>query len=279
MRLNINGADLFVHVQGPEDGTPIIAHHGAPGLSSHAEPSNNMAPLADQYRVISFDARGSGTSELKPPFTHAQWVADVDAIREHFGIDRFIMAGGSYGGFISLEYALAHPDRVSHVVLRDTAASYTFNDVAKRNALARSNEFPEITEEVLDKMFDGRLTSDEDYRELYTTIAPLYDVNFDPEKARERMRTAPVHAETHNAAFANNLPVYDLRSRLQEIKVPVLITVGRHDWITPPEASEELHELLPNSELVIFENSGHSPQVEENEKWVATIRDFLKRHH
>lgn len=278
MKIEINGANLFLNVQGEPGATPIIAHHGAPGLSSHAEPSNAMAPLADERQIVTFDARGSGTSDLTPPFTHAQWVADVDALREHFGFEKFIMAGGSYGGFISLEYALAHPDRVTHVILRDTSASFAFNEIAKKNALSRAAEFPDITEEVLDRMFDGRLRDDEDYRELYTTIAPLYDVNYNPEKTRERMRTAPVHAVTHNAAFAHSLPTYDLRDRLAEITVPVLITVGRYDWITPVEASEEIHSLLPNSELMVFENSGHSPQVEENELWVATIRDFLRRH-
>lgn len=278
MRLNINGAQLFVHVQGPEDAPVIIGHHGAPGLSSHGEPSTALKPLADDYRIITFDARGSGTSELKPPYTHEQWVADVDGIREHFGVERFIMQGGSYGGFITLEYALAHPDRVSHLILRDTSASYAFNETAKRNALARATEFPDIRADVLDAMFEGRLDSDDHYREVYATIAPLYDVNYDPDKTEHRLSSTAVHAETHNAAFAHNLPAYDLRSRLKDINVPVLITVGRHDWITPPEASEELHSLLPDSELVIFENSGHSPQIEENDKWIATIRDFLKRN-
>lgn len=277
MKIRINGAELHVHTQGPENAPTIIAHHGAPGLSSHAEPATNMAPLADEYRIISFDARGSGASELRPPYTHEQWVADVDALREHFGIERFIMAGGSYGGFISLEYTLAHPERVSHVILRDTAASFAFNGQAKLNALSRATEFPDITPEVLDRMFEGRLVDDEDYRHVYATIAPLYDVNHDPERTRERMRTAPIHAATHNQAFAHSLPNYDLRGRLAEIKVPVLITVGRHDWITPVEASEELNDLLPDSELVIFENSGHSPQVEENAGWISTIRDFLRR--
>jgi len=69
-----------------------------------------------------------------------------------------------------------------------------------------------------------------------------------------------------------------VREQLKDVHVPVLITVGRYDWITPVEASEELHSLLPNSELVVFENSGHSPQQEEKELWLATIRDFLQRH-
>lgn len=278
MKININGAELFVHVQGPEDAPAIIGHHGAPGMSSHAEPSKALAALAGDYRIITFDARGSANSELKPPYTHEQWVADVDALREHFGIEKFIMQGGSYGGFITLEYAIAHPDRVSHLILRDTAASYTFNDIAKKNALARAAEFPDITEEVLDSMFDGTFRDDEHYRQNYATIAPLYNVNHDPEATALRLRTTPVHAATHNATFQNNLPVYDVRDRLKDIKVPVLITVGRYDWITPPVASEEIHSLLPNSELVIFENSGHSPQIEENDAWIAAIRDFLARH-
>jgi proline iminopeptidase len=57
----------------------------------------------------------------------------------------------------------------------------------------------------------------------------------------------------------------------------VLINVGRHDWITPVEASEEMAALIPGAELVIFENSGHSPLHEERKLWEATVRNFLDR--
>ncbi|AJY47803.1 hypothetical protein TM49_22390 [Martelella endophytica] len=70
---------------------------------------------------------------------------------------------------------------------------------------------------------------------------------------------------------------YDLKPLLPGIKVPTLITVGRHDWITPVSASEKIHALIPNSELVIFEKSGHAPQVEEAPKFQQTVRDFLRR--
>ncbi len=278
MELQINGARLFVSVQGDGPGTPIIGHHGAPGMSSHAEPSKALAKLASEHKIITFDARGSGRSEAKGPYTHEQWAADVDAIREHFGIEKFIMQGGSYGGFVTLEYALRHPDRLTHVILRDTAASGAFNEKAKQNALSRAEEFPEITEELLAKLFDGKYESDRDFSDTHLIIAPLYDVDFDPEAAKAANAAMTFRHDTHNFAFSHNLPKYDLRNRLGEMTTPVLITVGRHDWITPVAASEEMHRLLPNSELVIFENSGHSPQVEENDKWIATIRDFLARH-
>lgn len=275
MRLKINNAELLINIQGT--GVPIIAHHGAPGMSTHEEPKRAFGPLTDKHQLITFDARGSGSSEAKGPYTHEQWVADIDAIREHFSIEKFIMAGGSYGGFLALEYAIRHPDRVTHVVLRDAAAR-DYGPEAKAIALARAKEFPQITQEVLDHVFDGTMRNNAHYRECWEIIAPLYNVNYDPEVVRKRNDLIPFNYETKNFAFANNLPKYDVRGQLHKISVPVLITVGRHDWITPVQASEELHALLPNSELAIFENSGHSPQQEEAELWLATVRDFLTRH-
>ena len=81
--------------------------------------------------------------------------------------------GGSYGGFIALEYVLAHPDRVTHLILRDTAAANDHQEAAKRNALARAAEFPAITPELLDRMFAGEVYDDEDFRRTFGVIAPL----------------------------------------------------------------------------------------------------------
>ena len=275
MRIKINDCDLFVDVVG--EGSPIIALHGAPGLGSHATPKRAFAPLADDHTVITFDARGSGLSEGKPPYTHEQWVADVDGIRAHFGFDRFILKGGSYGGFISLEYAIRHQDRLSHLILRDTAAR-DYGAQARVNAMARAKEFPAITEEILDRIFEGTVRDNDDYRRCFEAIAPLYEKVYDPEQVKRKIDAINFRFETKNFAFSQNLPKYDVRDRLREVKVPTLIVVGRHDWITPVEASKELAGLLPNSELVVFENSGHSPQLEENERFIALVRDFLTRH-
>lgn len=276
-KLHINGIELLVDVQGSENGRLLIGHHGAPGLSSHAEPKRAFGALADKYKVVTFDARGSGESDYVGPYTHAQWVADVDALRQHFGAQRIVMGGGSYGGFLSLEYALAHPERVEALILRDTAAR-SFGHVAIENARARANEFPDITDDILERIFTGTVIDDDDYRRSFAAIAPLYNVNHDQEATAARIANTKFNYLSNNFAFSQNLPNYDLRPRLNEIKIPVLITVGRHDWITPVEASEELHALLPNSELAIFENSGHSPQIEEYDAWFKTVRDFLKRH-
>ena len=275
MWVEVNGAGLYVDVQG--EGEALFALHGGPGMGSHAAPRRAFAPLAGDYRVITYDARGSGRSEGNPPYTHEQFVADLEALREHFGIERFILEGGSYGGFVALEYVLRHPERVTHLILRDTAASNHHQARARANALDRASEFPGITDELLRRMFDGEFRDDQDFRDSFAAVAPLYDADYDEARTARWLESINFRAETHNAAFSDNLSRYDLRERLGEIQVPTLVTVGRHDWITPVSAAEELTAGIPDAELVVFENSGHSPQIEENEKFITIVREFLEK--
>jgi proline iminopeptidase len=78
--------------------------------------------------------------------------------------------------------------------------------------------------------------------------------------------------------FKIDMPFYDVEDRLGEITTPTQILVGRHDWVTPVSESEILQEGLPTSELVVFENAGHFPFIEENEAFVDAVRSFNQRH-
>lgn len=272
-RLKINGAELVVEAFGPDDGPAMIVHHGAPGLGSRAEPKRSFGAFADRMRVIVFDARGSGESSDDEPFTHEQWVADVDAIREHFGYERIVMAGGSYGGFIAMEYAIAHPDRVRALVLRDTAADTAHDHLAVERA--RSTDRAVIPEWVIERIGTGHFESNEQLREYWKSILPLYDHDHDPAADAAKLAATRFHYRTHNAAFGQNMPRYDLKPELPRVACPTLVTVGRHDWRTPVGASQVIADLIPDSRLVVFENSGHSPQLEEPELFQRVVRDFL----
>ncbi|WP_219825621.1 alpha/beta fold hydrolase [Nonomuraea typhae] len=171
MRVVINSNALEVEDLGDRNAPVIIAHHGAPGLSTRAEPKASWGALADRYRVIVFDARGSGQSGAAPPYTREQWVADVDALREWTGAERIVLAGGSYGGFICLEYALRHPARVRALLLRDTAATDDFRTRARRRA-EHMGRGVDLTE--LERMFTDRVTDDEDLRRLWLNIQPRW---------------------------------------------------------------------------------------------------------
>lgn len=275
-KIKINGAMLNVEVLGDNPKAPVmIVHHGAPGLGSHIEPKTSFGPFSDEYRVLVFDARGSGASEDAPPFSHEQWVADVDALREWIGAEQIVMAGGSYGGFIAMEYTIRHPERVRALVLRDTSPDREHDPAARANALASPRIKVDL--ELFNRIMDGKIRDDADLKAAWRHILPLYDHDLDMKKVEERAETTPYHYATHNYAFAVNLKSYDLRAKLPSIKCPTLVTVGRHDWITPVFQSEKIAKLIPNAELVIFEKSGHSPQIEEAEKFQATVRAFLKR--
>jgi proline iminopeptidase len=273
VRLPINGNELEVEVFGAEDAPVLIAHHGAPGLGSRAEPRATFRPFADTHRVIVFDARGSGASDGRPPFTHEQWVADVDALRAWAGVETFVMAGGSYGGFISMEYAIRHPDRVRALVLRDTSADHENDKAARHNA--ETSTRVQIDLERLDRINTGQVRDDDDLRDCWAEILPLYDHHYDPAKVAERVEATPYRYQTHNFAFSVNMPAYDIKSQLHRITCPTLVTVGRDDWITPVASSETIASLIPNARLVVFEKSGHSPQIEEAELWRQVVRDFL----
>ncbi|RYZ26077.1 MAG: alpha/beta hydrolase, partial [Propionibacteriaceae bacterium] len=106
-------------------------------------------------------------------------------------------------------------------------------------------------------------------------ILPLYDFTYDPAVVERKVAATPYRFEAHNHAFSVNMPSYDITADLPSITAPVLVTVGRADWITPVESSEKIVSLVPDGRLVVFERSGHSPQVEEAEAWTATVRGFL----
>ncbi|WP_246016719.1 alpha/beta fold hydrolase [Micromonospora pisi] len=273
MRLTINGNDLEVEVFGADDAPVLIAHHGAPGLGSRAEPRATFSPFADTFRVIVFDARGSGASEGQPPFSHEQWVADVDGLREWAGVEQFVMAGGSYGGFISMEYAIRHPERVRALVLRDTSADHENDKAARHNAETSTRVTIDL--EKLDRINTGQTYDDADLRDCWREILPLYDHVYDPALVAARVEATPYRYQTHNYAFAVNMPNYDIKSQLHRITCPTLVTVGRDDWITPVASSEVIASLIPDARLVVFEKSGHSPQIEEAQRWRQVVRDFL----
>jgi len=273
--VTINGCRLNVEVLGPEDGPVIIAHHGGGGIGSLAEPRATFGPLSDRFRVVVFDARGCGLSEGIPPYSHEQWAADVDGLRQWIGAEKIVVAGGSYGGFIALEYAVRHPEHVSAIILRDTSADGSNLELAFENA--RNQDRVEIDWERFNRYWHGEVHDDADLKQLWSELIPLYDYEYDPVKSAAAVEAGIYRHEAHNWCFQHNWGAYDLKADLPKVTVPTLVTVGRRDWVTPVSSSETIASLMPNAELVVFERSGHSPQVEERELFQQTMREFIDR--
>src|SRR5262245_50243180 len=231
MFVTINGNGLNVRVLGPEDAPVLIAHHGGGGIGSLGEPKATFGPLADEMRVVVFDARGCGRSEGTPPFSHAQWAADVDGLREWIGADQVVVAGGSYGGFIAMEYAIAYPDRVRAMILRDTSADNSNLERAFDNA--RNQTRVEINWDNFNRYWSRQIRDEEGLKARWAEIIPLYDFEYDPVRSAGRVEAGIYRHEAHNWCFQHNMPGYDLKPQLPGVRCPTLVTVGRTDWITP----------------------------------------------
>jgi proline iminopeptidase len=275
MDLTVNGARLYYETMGPEGAPVLVLLHGAPGLSDCRDQVRDYSPLADEFRLLFFDIRGCGRSEEQPPYTHDQWVADVDELTRQVGIDTFALLGHSYGGIIAQEYVLAHPERLTKLILLATSPSTVENDETINRALAAN--LPGLDEPNLRQLFEGRTESNEELREMRELLMPLYfEGPFDPELPKQIADRAFFHYETHNYAFAVNNPAYDVREGLRDVKVPTLVLSGGNDWITPLAKSQEITSLIPASRLEVFENSGHMPNVEEHDKLMSVLRSFLR---
>lgn len=276
METTVNGARLYYELLG-EDGNPaLVVLHGGPGIGDCRDHGRDYGALRDEYHLLFYDARGSGRSDDKPPYTHDQWAEDLDELTRQIGIERFALLGHSYGGIVAQEYALRGQERLTHLLLVDTTPSTVENEESIQRALAAG--LPGIEEGWLRKLFEGRVDSNDEMRWMWERLLPLYfEGPFDAALPKQMADQTFFHYETHNYAFSVNNPNYDLRSRLAEIQVPTLVICGSNDWITPLSTSEQIAAAIPDSRLEVFGKSGHMPMIEEPEKFLATVRTFLAR--
>jgi proline iminopeptidase len=276
---DIEGAGLVP--DGPrmrERPVALIAHGGPGGDHSGFKPV--MSPLAEQMQLVYFDHRGQGRSGLADPhadparFTLDENVADMEALRVHLGLGPVVSIGTSYGGMVAMAHAARYPGAVSHLILIVTAAHGGF--IPRAQAILRERGTPE-QQRVCEILWAGAFRTQDELRHYYDVMGPLYARRHDP-AAAEAGRTRAIHTpEPINRAFGPDgfLRHFDLRPELSRIAAPTLIIAGRHDWICPVEFSEELHRLLPGSELLVFEESSHSVRVDAPEAMLRAIRGFV----
>ena len=106
-------------------------------------------------------------------------------------------------------------------------------------------------------------------------MLPLYFAHWDTRRGQEMIERGVDNPHVASYMFRNVIPNYDVRPKLPKIKIPTLVVAGRHDWVTPVSESELIAEAIPNSELVVFEESGHMPFIEEQTGFVDTVKRFV----
>jgi 3-oxoadipate enol-lactonase len=229
-------------------------------LSDRASFDAIVPRLSQSFRVIVPELPGFGGSEAV-----GGGLADVadrmaEAVKDAAGSDEAIVLGNGYGGFVALQMAIRHPELATKLILADCGAAFSeAGRQAFRNMAAASSAkgLSAITDVAMRRLF-----------------APEFQAEH-PDLMRDRreafLRTDP---EVFRAA-CEALAELDLRPRLGEVRVPVLVLVGEHDEATPPPMSHELAAGLPNAHLEIIPGCAHVPQLQSPEVFLATIGDFL----
>ena len=215
--------------------------------------------FAGRHRVIRYDLRGHGGSEVVPgPCTIADLAADVLAVLDELGVDRFSYAGVSIGGAIGQQLALTVPERVGELALIATAAQFA----DPPSWAVRAQQVREQGTEMLVPSRTGTWFTPE-----FAEREPA-----EAERLLAMLRATP--AEGY-AACCEAIGTFDVRERLGQISAPTLAVAGAEDPATTGEMMRELAEGIPGAQFVVIPGAAHLPNVTHPDEVNAALREHL----
>lgn len=293
----VNGAKLWVVTVGKGDALFIIP--GGPG--GYHLSYRSFDSLAGSNMIVYFDAFGRGKSDTAKDvkeYSLERDIEDLEGLRKALNLDQINVLGHSYGGLVAQGYALKYPQHVKHLVLADTFHSFIMwqeNDDNSNHEI-RVN-YPEIWAQLMKIREQGAVSSDPAHRELYGQVPYgfLYAYNPDnfgtkpaipsaqPKSVKKQPYPNPFNAKLYyqmvgkdgDFIVGSDIGNFDYRSQLKNLRMPVLIYGGRFDRVAVPEMMIKYKEYCPQAKFVMFEYSGHNPQVEEPEKLFPLLKEFL----
>jgi proline iminopeptidase len=277
--LSVDGVKVSYHVAG--SGPVCLVHSGGPGI--HYD-YLRMPELEQQLTMVYIEPVGTGASDLLPDgdYSMARYAYYAEQVARHLGEEKVFFLGHSHGGFVALQFALDYPERLRGVIVYDGMA---FNGqelgeeagrqiaayVARRptaDALAtqvqqaweEDSELPDSKEAHLDNLRRLLPVYFKDFEEIEPRLTdwfPTVDITIDP-----RRQPSP----------------WDVRDRLGEIAVPVLVMVGAYDFICGEKWARQLHDGIPGSELVVLADAGHFGHLEEPKQFFGSVLRFATAH-
>ncbi len=263
-------------------GPLLLCHPGGPG-APHTY-FGGLPDLATERTLLLLDPRGTGDSD-RPADPHsydlADYAADIEAVREHLGLERIDLLGHSHGGFVAMAWAGAFPESVGRLVLTNTAPRFTdtIREARMKDAMAFSNE-PWFGDAVAASMAhqNGEYADDEELGALLEREAPLLFGAWgeDEQAMGEQFKAGGINSDALRHFNEHVAGGMDLRAGLANVDAPVLVITGELDPFGESTA-REIANALPNAELAIVPGARHFVFGESANRgaWARAVLDFL----
>jgi proline iminopeptidase len=261
----------------------VFCLNGGPGLPCDYLREAHSCLVDRGYRVVAFDQLGTGASDRPTDpalWTIGRYVEETETVRRALGLGKVHLMGHSWGGWLAIDYALTYPEALRTLILENTVADipHLSTELERlRGALGSETVAMMLTHEAA-----GTLSHPE-YQAAVTILNHRHVCRL-PEWPAPVMRSlgdwnmGPYEAMQgpNEFLYIGNLKDWNRVPDLPRITVPVLITVGHHDELTPACAAR-MKRALPDAELHVFPNSSHMPFYEEPDRYYPVLLDFLAR--
>lgn len=281
---------IYVEREGDVSGRAVVLAAGGPGVGhDHYHPW--FSRLATETAVVYFDYSGCGRSDRLAEdreYSVALFAENIEAVRQHLGLDSIDLVGLSFGGLPAVQYVLDNPGSVRRLVLSNAQVSadgWQRTNIDGVN-LELQRLFPEAWRELLRLREQGVLSLAPEYQELVAQVVPELEwvdpwghppLEHPSEGGFEERVYRSVVGPDPEWVVAGTLRGHDPMPRLHEIQAPTLVISGRYDRVTPPSVAQEILDALAPERrgLEIFERSAHRPWAEQPDEYFEVVGRFL----
>lgn len=284
--LSAGGARLYYRDIG--EGQPIIVLHGGPDFD-HNYLVPEMDRLAESFRLLYYDQRGRGKSAEGVRVEDVSIISEMDdlgALQADFGVEPAAILGHSFGGLLAVEYATRHPERVSHLILMNTAPLSHREMLLFREHLRNLRSVDDI--ETMERLsasaaFErGSLDAEAEYYRIHFNVAVPNPGHVEEIVGRlrsnfteETVRLARAIEERLYDETWNHVE-YDLLPLLGQLDIPALVIHGDRDFV-PVEVAARIAEAIPGAVLLVLPYCGHFAYLEYPDRVHEDIADFFKK--
>lgn len=288
----VNGAKIYTVTVGK--GQPVFVIPGGPGGAHPGYRALDSLTVNNNIQLIYFDAFGRGKSDTAKDvkeYSIQRDIDDLEGLRKAMHLNKISVLGHSYGSVVAQGYAIQYPQNVSHLIIANGFHSYLMwqENCDNSNHEIKVN-YPEVWDTLMILREQGFISQDIICQEVYGRVPYGFLYAYNPDKFVSRGKAFRPYPNPFNTKLyyqmvgkdgdflvTSDIGTFDYRKQLASLKMPVLVIAGRFDRVAVPWMQVKYKEYCPQAQFVMFEKSGHNPQVEERLEYFKLLKEFLSK--